>query len=522
MSQTIEHQQKTTFGLVGWLWRDYLKRQTPRLAAAFVFMTVQGGMLGVLTYMIRPVFDEVFANQDRDALVFVGLAVMAVFLARSAAGICQRVLSAAVGERIKFDLQRDMIGRILTLDKRFFELNPPGDLIQRVKDDITSIQSVWQGMITPAVRDLISIGSLLFVALTIDWVWTLIAIGGIPLLAGPVLIFQRATRKYSLRAAEAKAKIIVRLEEIFHNVREIKLYRAETMQLRRFVDTAKIVKRSSVRTEATIAGVPALIEFVAGVGFLGIMLIAGADVIDGHRTVGQFMSFFTAIVLLFDPAKRLGNLLTAWHHLKVLLERAHAIFDAAPEIIDPVNPVELPESMHRLSVEFQDVSLELAGQQVIQSLSFTAEAGKVTGIVGPSGAGKSSLFNLITRIVDPSEGTIRVGKHDISKLKLAQLRDCIAFVAQDSAIFDESIRDNIMFGNTSADDSQFEQAADAAHVNEFVTDGRDGFDAMCGPRGEFLSGGQRQRIAIARALLRGAQSCCWTSRHQRWIWNPKG
>ena len=332
MSRTIEHQQKTTLALVGWLWRDYLRRQTPRLAAAFVFMAIQGGMLGMLTYLIRPVFDDVFASQDRDALVFVGLAVMFVFLSRSCAGFCQRILSAAVGERIKFDLQRDMIARILILDKRFFEFNPPGDLIQRVKDDIASIQMVWQSMITPAVRDLISIGSLLFVALTIDWVWTLIAIGGIPLLSGPVLIFQRWTRKYSLRAAEAKARIIVRLEEIFHYVREIKLYRAEAMQLRRFVETAEIVKRSSVRTEATIAGVPALIELVAGVGFLGIMLIAGADVIDGDRTVGQFMSFFTAIVLLFDPAKRLGNLITAWHQLKVLLERAHAIFDAAPEI----------------------------------------------------------------------------------------------------------------------------------------------------------------------------------------------
>ena len=504
MSQTIQHSQLPTMLLVKWLWRSYLRRQLPRLLGATSFMAVQGGMLGVLSYLIRPVFDNVFAEGDRGALIYVGLAVFAVFIVRGLSGFSQRVMMAAVGERMKFDLQRDLVIRILALDKQFFEDNPAGDLIQRVKNDLAAIQNVWQGLFAPGVRDLISIGSLLFVALSIDWTWTLIAVAGMPLLTVPVLLLQRVTRKYSLRAAEANASIIVRLEEMLQNIREIKLYRAEKSQEMGFVKTADIVKRATVRTEAAIASVPLLVEVVAGIGFLGILMVAGNDVISGERTVGQFMSFFTAIVLLFDPAKRLGNLFSAWQNLKVSLERVYAVFQSSPSILDPDEPGEFSIDRQGLGVEFKNVWLNLGGQPVIRGLTFSAEAGKVTAIVGPSGAGKTSVFNLLSRIIDPASGTIRVGGHDIRTMKISELRSCIAFVAQDSGIFDESIRGNIMFGNSDADEAQFERAARMARVADFALREKDGYDAKCGPRGELLSGGQKQRVSIARALLRDA------------------
>ncbi len=490
--------------LIRWLWRAYLRRQLPRLTGAGFFMVLQGGMLGVLSYLIRPVFDKVFAEGDRGALIYVGFAMFAVFAMRGLSGFIQRVMMASVGERLKFDLQRDLVIRILTLDKKFFEDNPAGDLIQRVKNDLGAVQFVWQGLFAPGVRDLISIGSLLAVALSIDWIWTLIAVAGMPLLAVPVQLSQRLTRKYSMRAAAANASIIVRLEEMLQNIREIKLYRAETSQEKGFMETAKIVKRATVRTEAAIASVPMLVEFVAGAGFFAILMVAGGDVISGEKTVGQFMSFFTAIVLLFDPVKRLGNLLSAWQNLKVSLERVHAIFESAPSILDPEEPDEVSFDRQGLSVEFENVWLNLGGQTVIRDLSFTAEAGQLTAIVGPSGSGKTSVFNLLSRIIDPRSGVIRIQGRDIQTMKLSQLRSFIAFVAQDSGIFDESIRDNIMFGNAEADERQFERAAEAARVSEFALQETGGYDAKCGPRGELLSGGQKQRVAIARALLKDA------------------
>ncbi len=502
MNQVIQHENHSSAYLVRWVWQNYLRRQLPRLLGAAAFMTVQGGMLGVLSYLMRPVFDEVFAEQDRGALIFVGLGVCAAFVVRGTSGFIQRVMMSAVGERMKFDVQQDLMLRILMLDKRFFEDNPAGDLIQRVKNDIGSVQSVWQGAIAPGFRDAISVGTLVVVALSIDWVWTLIALAGIPLLASPVFLLQRVTRKYSLRAAVANAGIIIRLEEILQNIREIKLYRAEKSQQTAFVQTADVVKRATVRTEAAVASVPMLVDYIAGLGFLGFLLVAGNDVISGEKTVGQFMSFFTAVVLLFDPVKRLGNLLSAWQNLKVALERIYAVYSSTPTIIDPDEPEEPVDRADGLEVEFDRVALSLNGKSIIRDFSFIAEAGKVTAIVGPSGAGKTTVFNLLTRIIDPDAGEIRIGGQDIRSVKLAALRSRMAFVAQDSGIFDESIRDNIMFGNSEAEATQFEQVVEAAQVAEFALESEEGYDARCGPRGELLSGGQRQRVSIARALLR--------------------
>ena len=190
--------------------------------------------------------------------------------------------------------------------------------------------------------------------------------------------------------------------------------------------------------------------------------------------------------------------------------------------LDPADPVDLPKSRHGLSVEFQDVSLEFSGQQVIKNLSFTAEAGKVTGIVGPSGAGKSSIFNLIARIVDPNAGAIRIGGRDISQLKMAQLRDNIAVVAQDSAIFDESIRDNIMFGNASASDSEFDQAAQARHVRSLSAKRETGLTRFAARGAHSCRAGKDSASPLREPSSVTRRFCCWTSRPRLWTWNPKG
>lgn len=504
MSQTLQHVQLPSAILLRWVWSRYLRPQLPRLIGATFFMSVQGAMLGVISYLIRPIFDDVFAQGDQNALIYVGLGVFAVFVIRGLSGFIQRVMMASVGERMKYDLQRDLVNRIIALDKKFFEDNPAGDIIQRIKNDLSAIQSVWQGLFAPGVRDLISVGSLFVVAVSIDWLWTTIALAGIPLLTLPVLAVQKITRKYSLRAAIAHAEIIIRLEEMLHNIREIKLYRAEESQKQKFMNVALVVKKASVRTEAAVASVPLLVEFVAGIGFLGILVFAGTDVINGDRTIGQFMSFFTAVVLLFDPVKRLGNLFSSWQSVKVSLERVYAVFQSNSTILSPLSPTKLPENRNGFSVKFENVGLELGGHTVIDNLSFTAKTGEITAIVGPSGAGKTSVFNLLSRIIDSDRGTIWIEDRNIKYIELSQLRDSIAFVSQDSGIFDESIRSNIRFGNLNADGDAFEHVVKAARVHDFALREKEGYDARCGPRGELLSGGQKQRVAIARALLKDA------------------
>jgi len=490
--------------MVSWLWKDYLGRHTFRILLATAFVTVQGSLLGLLSYLIGPMFDDVLLTGNQSTLAFLGVIVLGIFCLRGLTGFFHRLIMEWVGERVKLQLQNDLMRHVLTLDAMFFEANPPGNLISRVLNDSAAIKALWASFISPLARDLLAIGSLLVVLLTIDWVWTLVTCAGIPLLVGPILLLQRHVRRQSMTQMTAIADTTIRLDEIFHGINAIKLNIQEQSQIGRFIAAAVRLRKSTIRVAAGAAGVPLMVDIVAGIGFMGMLLLAGSEVIAGEKTVGQFMSFFTATVLLFDPLRRLGALFPTWQNIKVSMERIHSLLDVTPTILTPPAPVKPPLDIAKGDIEFRGVSFNFDNLMVVHDLDFVAKAGKLTALVGPSGAGKTTIFKLLTRILDPQSGRILIGGTDTQTLDLADLRNLIAVVAQDAGIFDESIRHNIMLGNPSASEEDLQAAIDAAHVRSFMDKLPAGLESPCGPRGSNLSGGQRQRIAIARALLRDA------------------
>ncbi len=488
---------------MGWLWHSFMKRHTPKIAVAFLFMAIQGATLGLLSYMIQFVFDDVLGPGDDGKLLLVGGGVLLVFSIRGISGFLQRLIMVSIGARMKYDLQNTVMRHVLMLDPLFFETNPPGELISRIGGDAQAILSAWSGMLAPCVRDSIAVISLFVAALLIDWQWTLVALFGVPVIGLPAIFLRKALKTISQNAAAIQAGIVIRLDEIFHGIRTIKLFGIDQLQFERFRKAGRKALSLTVRIEAGIAALPMMIDIIAGFGFLAVMIIAGDDVISGRRTLGEFMSFFTAVVLLFDPVKRLGGLVTSWQVMNVAISRVKLVLEMRPRIESKDKITRTAEVAHH-GIEFQDVSFDFEGGAAVSGLSFTAEAGKTTALVGRSGAGKTTTFNLLTRMLDPDKGRIMIGGTDISEFDSRTLRQMISVVAQDSGIFDESIRDNILLGNLKADGKQLEGAARAARVDEFAEQLADGYDSSCGPRGSNLSGGQRQRVAIARALLKDA------------------
>ena len=489
--------------MVGWLWHNFMKRHTPKIAVAFLFMAIQGATLGLLSYMIQFVFDDVLGPGDDGKLLLVGGGVLLVFSIRGISGFLQRLIMVSIGARMKYDLQNTVMRHVLMLDPLFFETNPPGELISRIGGDAQAILSAWSGMLAPCIRDSIAVISLFVAALLIDWQWTLVALFGVPIIGLPAIFLRKALKTVSQNAAAIQAGIVVRLDEIFHGIRTIKLFGIDQLQFERFRKAGRKALSLTVRIEAGIAALPMMIDIIAGFGFLAVMIIAGDDVISGRRTLGEFMSFFTAVVLLFDPVKRLGSLVTSWQVMNVAISRVKLVLEMRPRIESEDRITRTAEVTHH-EIEFQDVSFDFEGGAAVSGLSFTAEAGKTTALVGRSGAGKTTTFNLLTRMLDPDKGRIMIGGTDISEFDSRTLRQMISVVAQDSGIFDESIRDNILLGNLKADRKQLEGAVRAARVDEFAEQLADGYDSSCGPRGSNLSGGQRQRVAIARALLKDA------------------
>ncbi|MFC3629019.1 ABC transporter ATP-binding protein [Paracoccus angustae] len=470
------------------------------MAGAFLLMTAEGSTLALISWMLKPLFDRVFVGKEAGAIWWVGGAIMAIFLLRAATLVASRSLLSRISLGISTAMQRDLLAHIMTLDGRFFQQNPPGAMIERIQGDTIAVQGVWANLITSATRDAISLVMLFAVAVSIDPQWTLAALIGAPILILPAALVQRyIRRKVRQNRANASARA-TRLDEVMHGIASIKLNRAEAVQIRRFAAIVARIRQAEVKVAAMGSLVPALTDVVTGLGFVAVLALGGREVMEGTRSVGDFMSFFTALALAFQPMRRLGGLAGTWQTAAASLERIYQVIDTKPRITSGTRTRPPAET----SIRLEDVWLSYDGKPVLQGLSFSAEAGRTTALVGPSGAGKSTVFGLLTRMVDPDRGRVTLGGIPVQDFDLGVLRDQFSTVAQDSALFDETLRDNILMGRPDADDAALRRAMEAAHVSDFVSSMPKGLDSAAGPRGSALSGGQRQRIGIARAVLRDA------------------
>lgn len=486
--------------LLAWLWKKFLSKHIGLLLVAFVFMAAEGTMLGALSWMMQPMFDTVFLAGDASALWWVGAVIFSVFAVRAIAGVAQRVLLTHISQKTAADLRTQLLDRLMAQDNSFHQSHPPGYLIQRLQADVLTINNVWNIVITGAGRDAIGLVALMGVAISVDWKWTLVACIGTPVLVLPSVLAQQFVRRRAREARDLGARLATRLDEIFHGIIAVKLNRLEEYQSRQYRDLTKTLVTTEVRAAAGTAAIPGLIDIMAGVGFLGVLIYGGGEIISGEKTVGEFMTFFTALGFAFEPLRRLGAVSGQWQVAAASIERLKELLEHEPKLVSPPNPKPTPKDAG--DIVLKDVKLSYGETQVLNGTSFTAKAGQTTAIVGASGAGKSTIFNVLTRLVDPQEGSVTIGGAATRELSLEGLRDLFSVVSQDAMLFDETLRENVLLGREQVTEKELMAALDAAHVSDFVKKMPDGLDTRVGPRGSGLSGGQRQRVVIARALLR--------------------
>lgn len=486
-----------------WFWSRYLKDRSGLLVLTFLIMVIEGSTLGALSYTLEPLFDRVFSAGGSAALWPVGLLIAGLFTLRAVASLASKTLTARISQLVAAKMQSDLLRHLLSLDLKFFQSRSPGQLIEQVQGDTMTVQGIWVSLISGIGRDLISLVGLLAVAISIDPIWTLAAVIGTPLLILPAAILRRyllRKAKFSRRQAEDRA---TRLDEIFHGIQSIKLNRMEDHQEGRFAATLAQIVRAESKAAMGRAILPSLVDLVTGIGFLAVLVLGGREVADGSRTTGEFMSFFTAMVLTFQPIRRLGDLAGLWQVASASLQRIVALYAIRPTQNRPsqsrAEPAPLPPRL-----EFRDVRFAYDDTEVLSGLDLVAEAGKVTALVGPSGAGKSTVFHLLTGLSDPTAGEVLIGSVRSTDLSLKDQRELFATVTQDSALFDEPLRENLTVGRSGIDDASLMTALEAAQAKDFVLQMPLGLATPVGPRGSTLSGGQRQRVAIARALLRNA------------------
>ncbi len=500
MSNLNLPEERTSKAMMIWLWRNYLRRHSGWLAIALVMMILEGSTFGVLSYMMKPMFDNVFIGGQTGAIWIVGAVMFGLFITRAVTSVVQKVILTWVAANTASDLRTNLLDHLMSLDSSFHQSNPPGTLIERVQGDVGAINGIWTGIVIGLGRDLIAVITLFSVALYIDWIWTLIALAGIPIMLLPSLLIQSFVRRKARIVREVAADMSTRLDEVFHGINPIKLNSLERYQSERF--RSLNTRRITSETEAAFgqALIPSFIDIMAGMGFLAVLVYGGGQIINGDKTVGDFMAFFTAMAIAFDPLRRLGNLSGLWQASAASIERLLDMFETQPTLLSPATVAPAPTGAPRIT--FDAVDLSYGDLPVLRGASFVAEAGKTTALVGASGAGKSTLFNVLTRLVEPQSGAVLLNDTNIDSLDLKDLRALVSTVSQDAALFDESLRENILLGQEEVDDAHLQRTLEAAHIADFLDKLPDGLESPAGPRGSNLSGGQRQRVAIGRALLR--------------------
>lgn len=469
---------------------------------AMLCMVVVGTTTSALAFLVKPALDDIFMNKDAASLKWIPLAVIVIYLLKGLANYAQTVLMSHIGQRIITDLRNALYNHIQAQPPAFFTRNSTGTLMSRITNDINLIQGAVSEAVTSILKDTFTLLGLLFVVFYRDWKLALIAMLVFPLTVYPIAEFGRRMRKITASTQVTLGSLTSLLQETITGTRIVKAFGMEDYENERFAKENERLFKLTMRSVVIRAISTPLMEFLGGIGIAVIVFYGGYQVINGTSTPGTFFSFMTALLMLYEPVKRLTGVNNTVQQGLAGAERVMSVLDTVPEIRDRENAIELPPISRGISI--QNATFSYEDEPVLKDISIEIKAGEMVAFVGMSGGGKTTLVNLIPRFYDLDGGCIRIDGHDIRDVSLASLRKQIGMVTQQTFLFNDSVKHNIAYGSMDKGDKDIISAAKAANAHDFIMKLPDGYETVIGEQGVKLSGGERQRIAIARALLKNA------------------
>ncbi|GAB5470495.1 MAG: ABC transporter ATP-binding protein [Rhodospirillales bacterium] len=493
-----------TFPLVKRLVRDYVRRHAWRLALAIGCMLLVAGATAGMAQVMEPLVNEVFDERDADAINTLALSIAIIFAAKGIGAFGQGVLMSYVGNRVVADVQQDLFRKLMAMDLAYYNNNSPGTMISRFTNDVNRLRNSTTDTLVGFGRDLFTALALIGVMFYQDWLLALLAMIVIPVVAGPIIAIGRRMRRVSRSNQVEMGRFNTLLDESFQGVRHVKAYGMEGYETKRANRVIDEVFRLSQKAAVTRAIVNPITEMAGGLAIVAVLLYGAEQVLSAEGgDPGSFFAFITAVLLAYEPLKRLAKLNTNLQEGLAAAERIFEVLDSQPTIFDA--PDAKPLKVAGGEVVLEDVNFSYhVKAPALNGLSLTAPAGKTIALVGPSGAGKTTILNLLPRFFDVDSGNVKIDGQDVRTLTLDSLRASLALVSQDIVLFDETVRTNIRYGRTDATQEEIEEAARHAGAHDFISRLPDGYETQVGPRGVKLSGGQRQRIAIARAMIKNA------------------
>jgi len=485
------------------LWRllGSIRPHLPTFVAACLWAVVFGGAQAGYAWLMKVLVDEILvpdAPVGRLNSFLISFSV--VILLKAVSGYRSTYLMARVGQSVVMELRNQTYEAILSQSLDFFHRNPTGSLISRLTYDVSMVQTA----VSTHLRDLLQGGLTVLAILTylfyMDWALALIGIVALPLVGFLLQRFSRRLRGTSRRSQERVADISAHIHESSAGIRIVKAFQGEERESDRFRRTASDLRSVLLKAHRIQALTGPAMDLLGGVTASVVFAYAFFRISGGTLTIGAFMSFLAAMAIVYSSVRRLSSANNAVQQAIVAAQRVFSVLDEEPKVGDRPGAGDLP-SLSR-AIRFEGVSFSYKHAPVLQDVDLEVEVGEVLALVGESGAGKSTLVSLLPRFYDPTEGRITFDGTDIREVTTASLRGQIALVTQETILFNDTARANIVYGRPDASAADVEEAARAANAHEFICEMPHGYDTMVGELGGQLSGGQRQRIAIARALLK--------------------
>jgi subfamily B ATP-binding cassette protein MsbA len=474
----------------------------PHFTVAIVCMLLFSATNGVMPFLIRYIFDDLFTNKNLTALKILPGAIIATFVLRGVVGFGSSYLTEYVGQRIIADLRTALNDHIQHMSLSFFNRTPTGTIVSRVTNDVVLVRAALTDAVASVLKDASSLVILVAVAFYQDWLLSLIAFVAFPASVLPILRLSKRLRSLAKKGQVSMGNLTMLLQETIQGNRVVKAFGMENYEKQRFDGENDRLFRLYMKGTMIRASTNPMMEVLAAFGIAGVVWYGGYSVINGGRTQGAFLSFLTALFLLYDPFKGLVRTNAMVQQAMGAAERLMELLDTATDVVE--RPGARPLAGIRDGIRFEGVSFRYDHELVLRDIDLEIHRGEVVALVGMSGGGKSTIADLIPRFYDVPQGRITIDGVDIRDYTLASVRAHMAIVTQHTFLFNDTVRNNIAYGDIATDMNAIVAAARAANAHEFIMEMPEGYDTAIGELGVKLSGGQRQRLAIARALLKDA------------------
>lgn len=490
-----------------------------KFSIAIIFMLIASGAVAYRAYLIKPAIDNVFLNKDTSALIIIPIKLIGVALLLGGVTFIENYIMHKTTVGINMSYQRKLFSKLIGFDIDYFKNKTSHKILDQF-GDINGLMSALNLILTGLVRQLFTIIALICVMFYQNFVLSLLAFVGFPIVVFPIILIGRKIKKLASRGREVSGTLNSSMGESLNLIQLVKSNNTEAYEIQKFDDIVKANYKLSMKMVRKSLITSPLMEMAGSIGFAGVIWYGGMSVINGTMTTGAFFTFLTALLSVYRPAKSFAGLNIQVQTALVSARRLFMVLDKKSKITDTENAIPLQNV--KGEIEFQNVSFSyplhdkneplvtledncnLCDKPALTDLSFKIKQGTSVALVGHSGSGKSTIFNLILHFYNPTKGSILVDGQDIKNVTIKSLRENISIVSQDVLIFNTNIKENVRYGTFDATDEQVIQACKMANADEFIEQLQEGYNTILGPNGSMLSGGQKQRISIARAILKNA------------------